>query len=298
MRVTSTSFSVALMSQLQNIGQRQAQLQNQVSTGLRISNLSDDPAAMGRVLNSQTEIQQIQQFAHNNDFAMEVSKTTFASVNEMKTISDRAGELALLGGGPTSADSSKAYAAETNQMLEQMVQVANTKYNGNYIFGGTATDQPPFEAQRDANGNITSVSYVGAASAAQFEVGEGSITSPYTNGVTNQQFADFANNLVALRDALKNQNPAALTAAQGQLQTSEDDLLNTVSDIGAVQTRLEANAAENQSRFSSLQGLSAQDTNIDLATTMVKMSQSQTAYSAAAQAGAKILQNSLLDYLH
>lgn len=297
MRVSSSAFSESLTTQLQRLGQRQAQLQNQVATGQRITNVSDDPASMGRVMNVQAETQQIQQYSRNNDHATEISQTTFSSVNELKKMSDRAGELGILGGGVTNADSSKAYAMEANQMLEQVVQVANTQHNGNYIFGGTKTDKPPFEVTRDSDGNITAVSYKGADSAASFRVGEGSSISPFTDGETNKQFADFANNLVSLRDGLKAQDTAVLKAAQVKLQTSEDNFISTISDIGAVQTRLEANGTENQSRFTSLQGLTSQETDIDLAQAMVKLTQTQSAYSAAMQSGAKILQTSLLDYL-
>jgi len=297
MRVTFSAFSNTLASQLQRLSQRQAQLQNQVSTGLRITNLNDDPAAMGRVLNLQTEIQQTRQYELNNGHATEISQVSYSSVSALKTVSDRAGELVLLGGGVTSADSSKAYADEANQMLEQVVQTGNAQFNGQYIFGGTKTDQPPFTAVRDADGNISSVSYQGSDKAPGIRVGEDSTISPYTDGTTNQQFADFANHLVALRSALNSQAPAALQSVQSNLQTSEDHFLTAISNIGAVQTRLESNDSQNQARFSSLQSLTSKDTDVDLAPTVVKLSQTATAYQAAMQSGAKILQTSLLDYL-
>jgi flagellar hook-associated protein 3 FlgL len=297
MRVPSSAFSDSLVTQLQKLSQRQAQLQNQVATGQRITNISDDPAAVARVMNGQTSIQQIQQFARNNAHATEISQTTYSSVNELKKISDRAGELGLLGGGVASPDSNQAYAAETDQLLEQTVQIANTKHGGIYIFGGVKTDQPPFSVQRDAAGKITSVAYAGSSSSAAFQVGEGTTISPYTSGSTNAQFAEFANNLAALRDGLQNNDSSAISVAQGKLQASEDRFLTTISDIGAVQTRLESAETENQARFTGLQNLASQDTDVDLAPTMVKLTQTQTAYSAAIQAGAKIMQSSLLDYL-
>lgn len=297
MRVSSSAFSEVLTSQLQRLQQQQADLQKQVSTGQRITNLSDDPAAMARVLNLQAETRQIQQFEANNTRATGVSQATYSSVSAFKKLSDRAGELALLGSGVPSPDSSKAYAAETNQMLEQMVQTGNTQYSGQYIFGGSKTDKPPYTVVRDASGNITSVSYQGGASAPQVRIGEDATISPYTDGTANQQFADFANHLVSLRDALNPQDAAKLAAIQSDLRTSEDHILTTISDIGAIQTRLESSSIQNQARFASLQSLTSQDTDVDLAPTMVKLTQATTAYQAAMQSGARILQTSLLDYL-
>ncbi len=298
MRVPSSAFSDTLSSQLQHLGQQQAQLQNQVSTGLRITNLSDDPAAAGRVLGLQTETKRMQQYQRNNGQATELTQAAYSALNSIKTISDRAGELVTLGSGASSADSTQAYAKESNQMLEQFLQAANTKYDNAYLFGGTVTDTTPFVAERDASGNITSISYQGGANSPEFEVGEGATISPYTSGESNQELADFGNALVSLRDALTHQDSSALTSTvQSSLQNSEDDILNTVSTIGAVQTRLAATSTQNQARFSSLQNLTSTDTDADLATTTVKLSQTNNAYQAALESGAKIMQMSLLDYL-
>jgi flagellar hook-associated protein 3 FlgL len=182
-------------------------------------------------------------------------------------------------------------------MIEEAVQTANTRLGGEYLFGGTKTDTPPFEATRDASGNITSVTYNGAAAGAQIQTSEGTLISPYTNGTTNQQLGDFINNLVALRDALTNQDPAAVQAAADNLHGSEDNLLVAISGVGAIQTRLEADSTQNSARFTDLEKLISQDADADLAQTVVKFQQAQTAYQAALQSGAQVMHLSLLDYL-
>jgi flagellin-like hook-associated protein FlgL len=53
----------------------------------------------------------------------------------------------------------------------------------------------------------------------------------------------------------------------------------------------------NQSAFTSLQGLISNDTSTDVATTTVQLTQAQDSYQAALEAGAKIMQTSLLNYL-
>ena len=51
MRVTANAFNDSLINQLNVLTSRQYNLQNQVSTGLRFSAPSDDPAAMENTLN-------------------------------------------------------------------------------------------------------------------------------------------------------------------------------------------------------------------------------------------------------
>lgn len=297
MRVPSSTFSDTVAMQLQQLFARQTQLQNEVATGQRITDPSDDPAALSRLLSLESQKQGIQQFVRNQGRAMQVSQSVFSSLSGLKTISDRAGELATLGSSETNSDSYSAYAAEVNQLIEEAVQDGNSRLGPDYLFGGTKTDAPPFEATRDASGNITSVTYNGAATSAEIQTSEGTLISPYTNGAVNQQLGDFVNNLVALRDALTNQDATAVQAAASSLHGSEDDLLVAISGVGAVQTRLEADGTQNSARFTDLETLISQDADADLAQTLVKFQQTQNAYQAALQSGAQVMHLSLLDYL-
>jgi flagellar hook-associated protein 3 FlgL len=262
-----------------------------------VTNPSDDPQAMGRVLNIQAEKQQIQQFAKNNDRALNISQSSFTAVEQLKKTSDRIGELAVLGGSIAGPDALRAYGTEVDGLLEQALQIANTKYTGEHVFGGTKTDTPPFTATRDANGRITSVSYVGAATGPEVRISEGGKVSPFTDGTQNQEFATFMNNIVGLRDALRSGNVGAVLATRTGLEQSENNLVVTIADIGAKQTRLEIDRTQNAARFAELEKLTGADTDADLSEVLVELRQAQTAYQAALQSGSQALSMSLLDYL-
>ena len=297
MRVPTNSFSNTLISQLQNLTGKQSTLQNEIATGQRITNPSDDPAAIARVLRLQGEKREIQQFARNHDRALNVSQSSFSNIKQLKESSDRAGEIAVLGVGTNGRDALAAYAKETDQMIEQALQTANTKYSGEHLFGGTKSDTAPFTAARDAAGRITSIAYTGAAAGAEVRISEGAKLSPFTTGPENQKLADFINHLVNLRDALETGTGAAVQAVRPTLETSENDFLITLSGIGAKQTRLEADRNQNESRFAELDRLTSAETDADLPSTVVQLTQAQTAYQAALQSGSRILSMSLLDYI-
>ena len=298
MRIPNYSVSKTLVSRLQDLTARQAQLNQQATTGQRVTNPSDDPAAMGRVLEIHKEKQQIQQFARNNDRALNISQSSFAAISQLKKTSDRAGEISVLGTGTLGPDALRAYGTEANGLIEQALQIANTKYSGEHVFGGTKTDAPPFTATRDANGRITAVAYVGAATGPEVRTSEGGKVRPFTEGTENQKLADFINNLVSLRDGLASGSAGAVQATQPALHTSEDDLVTTIADMGAKQTRLEADRSQNTARFAELEKLIGAETDADLSETIVELTQAQTAYQAALQSGSKALSMSLLDYLN
>jgi flagellar hook-associated protein 3 FlgL len=121
MRVTTNSNDSQMLAQIQQLTSLQTRLQTQVSTGQRIFQPEDDPASMGRVLALETERGQLTQFASNTTYALDVSQASFSGLNEIKKISDRAGELGTSGAGDLSPDALKTNATEVNQLIEQGV---------------------------------------------------------------------------------------------------------------------------------------------------------------------------------
>jgi flagellar hook-associated protein 3 FlgL len=297
MRIASNTIQDNIVRQIQQLGVQTAKLQNQVATGQRIAQADEDPAAAGRVLNQQSELRRVEQYDRNAGRALEISQATFAGLSDVKEISDRAGELATLGRSPTGPEALQAYSAEVNQLIEQLLQVGNTRLGNDYLFAGTAVDAPPFSVTRDVDGNVTAATYDGDTSTATIPLSEVATVSPYADPATNQDIGDLLNELVALRDALATNDSAGIASAQTNLINGEDALVAALADTGAVQVRIEVNRAQQQSRGDSLVSLVASETAADLPDTIVRLNQSQVAYQAALQSAASIMKISLLDYI-
>src|SRR5438105_7716483 len=119
MRIATNTISDGIVRQIQQLSTQQSRLQTQVATGLRISQPEDDPAAVGRVLNLETERRGIEQFGSNAQRALELAQASYSGLQGIKKVSDRAGELATLGTGTLGVDAMKAYGTETDQLVEQ-----------------------------------------------------------------------------------------------------------------------------------------------------------------------------------
>jgi flagellar hook-associated protein 3 FlgL len=297
MRVTTNMLSENMVRQIQLLSGQQARLQTQVSTGQRIFQPEDDAPAMGRVLALESEQRAIGQYMHNVDRALELSQASFGGLQQLKKISDRAGEIGTLGTGSLNADSNAAYASEVDQLLEQALQFANTKFRDDYLYAGTAVDTAPFVATRDVNGAITGVAYAGDTARAVVQLSESAGIAPGTTGATNAGLGDFLERLVALRDALRANDTTAISATQTDLVDSEDLLVSSLAEHGGVQTRIESNRAQLQDRAQNLEQLLSSEVDADLPSTIVRLNQSQTAYQAALQSAANIMRVSLLDYI-
>jgi flagellar hook-associated protein 3 FlgL len=298
MRVATNSASEAVLTQLTKLSLRQAQLQTQAATGQRIFQPEDDPAAVGRILGLETERRQINQFQSNATRALEISQSSYAGIQEMKKISDRAGELVTLGAGAASPDAFKAYAKEVNQLIEQAVQIGNTKFRNDYLFAGTAvTTQPYDDSNRDVAGNLLTVTFAGNASQGTVQLSENSSIAPGTANATNTGMRDFITNLISLRDALNTGSSATVSGVQSSLETSENLLVNSLSEHGAIELRIEVNKKQQDVRAQNIETLVAKEADADLASTVVRLSQTSTAYEAALSSATKILKMSLLDFI-
>lgn len=298
MRIASNTLSDSMVRQIQQLTVDQAKLQSQVSTGRRITQPEDDPAAVGRVMNLQTEQRQLSQYENNASRALNIAQTSYSSLQGLKKVSDRAGELGTLGTGAMSTDAMKTYGTELDQLIEQALQLANSRQGSDYIYAGTKVDSAPFVATRDPVTNqITSVAYNGNTTQASIPLSEATSVSPYAPGATNQKLGDFLNNLITLRTALNSGDTDQVRAAQPALVTSEDAIITAMADNGGVQTRIEAAQSQQKDRETSLAALISNESSVDLPTTIVKLSQAQTAYQAALASASKIMSLSLLDYI-
>lgn len=297
MRIATNTIQDNLVRQIQQLGVQSSKLQTQVATGQRILEADDDPAATARVLNQQSELRRVDQFDQNAARALEISQATFAGLRDVKEISDRAGELATLGRSPTSPDALKAYSAEVNQLIEQLMQVGNTRLGNDYLFAGTAVDAPAFSATRDVDGNVTAVTFDGNTNQSSIPLSEVASVAPGSTPATNQAIRDMLNQLVGLRDALATNDPAGIETAQTALINGEDSFVTALAATGAVQTRIEVNRAQQQTRGDNIGQLIKSETSVDLPDAIVRLNQSQVAYQAALQSAASIMKISLLDYI-
>jgi len=310
MRVTANTFPNSLINQLTSLSTRQNKLQNQAATGQLVQLPEDDPVAMRRILDLQAEGKTVGQYQRNIDRHQELAVASFSSIKALKSVSDRAREVSISADGLKSRDELNIYAKEFTELIKSAVQTANAKNRSDYLFGGTLNDQPPFVMTTDADGNVTGVTYQGNTTLAESEIASGVTLSAQNIGentsgsgprgliADSRAGADFFNHLISLQNNLLSGNVAAIESTDRvNLGQDEDNFLFHLGNNGAIQSRLEATAAMATQRTDTLESLVSKEADADLAQTLVRLNQTQTAYQAALQSAGKILNSSLLDYL-
>ncbi len=146
MRVSLRNQYSNFLYNLQNTQSNLMELNMQASSQKRINKPSDDPVGMARVLNYRTSIAGIDQYSSNIDTAKGWLNLADESMIQASTLLTKLKGLAEQGAtGTMTASDREATSYEVRQIFSQLVNLANTRYEGKSIFGGQKFEQSAFE---------------------------------------------------------------------------------------------------------------------------------------------------------
>lgn len=155
-------------------------VQNKMAGQTRILNLRDDPTAAAHAVRYQSGIHRLEQFSRNVEYAQGNLKITEDKVREATEILQRIREISVqAANGTYGKDDLKAMGMEVNQLLNQLVEIANARNgDGTTLFSGDKTGTLPFRAVLGNVGGvgesvITQVEYIGTITENQAEVSDG-----------------------------------------------------------------------------------------------------------------------------
>jgi flagellar hook-associated protein 3 FlgL len=296
-RFTNDILSRQTLFDLGNITDTLAKTQNELSTGKRIQQPEDDPYGAGRAVTLRNQLADVQQYQTNINDASAWAQTTDSALGNVTDLLQRARELVVQAANGTQDQSSlDAISSEMTQIKASLQAQANATYNGRYIFSGTATNVQPYQSN----------AYSGTTLPVQRLIGPGQVVQvnkdgPSAFGVQSAGPPPTKNVFDVLDDIigdLNTGNNAALgSSALTELDGSFTTAVNARTTVGAISNRLETQGNLLSAQELSVQGLLSQTEDADMAKTLITYSTTQTAYQAALQAGAKIIQPTLMDFL-
>jgi len=159
-----------------------AKLQEQASTGSRINRVSDDPTAAYRVLGLNSNEKSLENYINNlSEVAsiLELSSTILDNITS--GLAETQIRLTQITSGIYDEAARKRTAEGIDDILEQIVSLANTQHMDQYLFGGTDTGSAPYTVER-TNGKITKVTYQGSLESRDIEVAPGVESSAFYIG--------------------------------------------------------------------------------------------------------------------
>jgi flagellar hook-associated protein 3 FlgL len=151
------------LTDLDRIEARLSKANNHLTTGIRVSQASDDPTAITDILKYQGQIDHLQQIQTNLAAAKVNASTADGALQSASSILDQLTSIATQGASDTSSQTTRAQLGQQVQELQrQLVAVANTTVNGRYVFGGDDPSVVPFTFDWTVPGGVVSNSTSGA----------------------------------------------------------------------------------------------------------------------------------------
>lgn len=285
---------------LQRMKERFAVVQEQLSTGKRISRLGEDPTGAALIIDFKHSIQQNDAFTQAIGSSRSFLQSTETVMSSLETSLVRVMELAEQGANdPSGAAGRLRISKEVDGLRTQLLDLSNTQFEGRYLFSGTMTSVKPFSGP--AAGPIT---YAGDANSLTLDVSTS--TSMKMNLTGDSVFfgaggqgsaTDMFQAVTDLRDALVANNTTQIQTAYGRIKGIYNTLNDQMADIGGRQATLDQLESNLKDYNLSLQSIQGTYEDVDYASAITEFSRLQTAQQAALGTLAKSGKMSLFDYI-
>jgi len=296
---------------LADVTQNETELQQtvgQLSSGLRVQQPSDDPAAIMVILESQASIAHNQQIQSNlGSVKTEVSTADSALQSAVQAV-ESAISMAAQGGTATATTATRAaLSIQVQGLLESLVGISQTNINGNYIFSGDE-NSPPYQLDPTSPTgvkqlvNSTATRVIQAPDGTTFAVAKTAADifdarNPDGTPAANNVFAAVNSLITALNDPTANAQNEVLAAASS-LKAADTYLNSQLAFYGDVENRVQSGIDLAQKFLTQQQTQLSGVRDADIAALSVQLNQEQVQEQASMSAEASIQQiKNLFSYL-
>jgi flagellar hook-associated protein 3 FlgL len=285
---------------LDQIQQNLQTAQTQLTTGLKINEVSDDPTQIADLWQTRSQLDQAQQIDSNLGQVQTEVNTGQSSLQSAVLLVQRAETLGAQGATDTAdANTRQNLASELGSILQELVATANTQVAGRYIFAGDTDQTQPYSIDLTQASPISA--YQGSSTTRQVQSPDG---TTFPVALTAQQIFDSPNaqdnvftSINNLMQGLLNNDDTAINSSISDVQTADTYLNQQLAFYGTVQDRTAAALTFGQNYTVQLQTQLSGVQDANAAEAITNMTQAQTQLQAAVQSEAQIPRTTLFDYL-
>jgi flagellar hook-associated protein 3 FlgL len=294
MRVSFNLMSNNVLGNLFRNSERLLNAQKTVATGKIVNKPSDDPIAMGEILDYRKILSSIEQYKTNivkGKSRIDVSLNVLDSVSKLLT---DAKNIAVDQSASGSENDNREIAAiQIKEIRDQIYQLANTKLLGRYIFAGYESDKPAF---------LNDGSYDGDSGDINIIVGDN--LKANVNATGDEVFISSSGaNVFTILDNLQaslEADPYVQSDISDQIKLldgARDQVNNVSAMLASKHTMMEFNEEKLKSIELNIEDMRSDVEDADMAEAIVSLQLQQTAYEVALAASSKLIQQSFMDFM-
>lgn len=327
-RISEQQLSRRAVSSILDNKKKIEKYSDELASGLKVRDPGDSnySGAISQYNETLNRLDQYKSAAAQTKNALQYQDDIMNQMNELLT---RTKEIATQGANETNSPTSRSQLAnEVFALRDQMVNLANTTFQGRYIYGGADDDDPPFDQGTPYTNNAggpSAIRYVfdaeaGTSATRSVQVADGVNVQINTSG--QNLFATAIGSAEKLGRALLGYDttltagvpdgggaayvfPQDFSTQTANIQATIDSL-NTVREtivipernrLGGELTRIDNGAAIIEIIKANTQEIVASLQKVDEADAATKLSLTQTALQASYNITAKTLNLTILNYL-
>lgn len=275
-------------------------LTTELSSGLRVATLQDDPVAAAQSSLMGSAIAKDDSYVQTASTEASMLQVTDSTLGEVVTQLTSAVSLAVQGNDATlDASNLATIATQLTGIRDQVLSLANTSYQGSALFAGSQGSVTPFVL--DSSTTPATVNYVGDTNVQYLETPTGQkiqmnlpgstvfgTSSSGVLGALNQLISDFTS---GASSATITADTSTLTSSLGQLSQQRSILDSSLSRVQSTSTYAQTDASQLTVQQSSLVAA-------DTATVASQLSSNETQYQAMLNVMTALQKTDLFDYLN
>ncbi|NLW55556.1 MAG: flagellar hook-associated protein FlgL [Firmicutes bacterium] len=302
MRVTNNMIHRGLTGNIQSAMKRMNKNYNRLSTGKMISRPSDDPVGMIIGMRLKDGIAAGERYHKNAETARALLNSADYALDGVTSVLHRLTELATKAANGTMDQTAlEAVKNEVLSMRNHLYQIANTQHENTFIFAGQRTNQPAYSLVAAADpDDPEEVQWDGSDEPLVAEVGTGIRMEVSVPGhrVFGDPSHDFFAELTEFIEHLENGDFQAISdTVLPAIHNRLNEVLKVRGEIGAKVNRLESNIARMEIMNVNFRELLSKTEDVDYAEVTMNLMMQESVYQAALAVGARISQNTLVNYL-
>lgn len=292
MRVSTYQQFQSYTNNISEAQTRYLKIQNQLSSGKRIMNPSDDPSDTAMVVSLHTLRNAAERYTKNLQIGKNYLAFSETALDESHALVRRGYELAVRGAnGATDQTSREGMIREVSELQRKLIELGNSRGpNGEFLFSGQLTNTKPFTFNVNTpvfNGDSNPITIEHAAD-----------ESMQVNTQADQLYLDAWNRLESLKTNLSGGNTGAISGIDiAALQQSLDSFNQERGNIGAKMQYVESRIADHSRRIDEFSKSASELEEVDMAKAIVEYQAAEAAYSASLQVASKGFQLSLMDFI-
>ncbi len=305
MKATQGTSYRSLQAHLNRMTLEMHDLRMASATGKKLNRPSDDPSAVRPVLDGRTQVRASERFLKTMGTALDKMQALDGHMGHVENVLVRAKEVAIGAvNGTLDGQGMSILADQVRLMKEELLDTANAKIDGKYLFAGFQEDTRPFvlnAAYDPADPASSSVIYQGDANATRLEIGAGEFVQVNLTGdqlfMGNPGGINLFDVLTRLETAIRNEDLAGIDAEIGNLNAAADQGRKLRGLIGNNADRVETAIHHMEGVRIDLKQIVSRYEDADMIETFTRLLQQETAFQAALSVTTRVSQLSILNHM-